>query len=47
MTYGRHRVADDHSWVVLMKMVAQSLVGSLRVGKYIYIIYILIYIIIF
>lgn len=33
MTYGCHRVVDDHSWVVLMKMVAQSLVGCLGVGK--------------
>lgn len=33
VTCRRHRVVDDHSWVVLMKMVAQRLVGSLGVGK--------------
>lgn len=32
MTYGLHGVGDDHPWVVLMKMVAQRLVGSLGVG---------------
>lgn len=33
VTYGLHGVVDDHVWVVLVKMVAQRLVGSLSVDK--------------